>query len=701
MVDPELDVIVETPFPTVVPQDVMRRTTRGRKATLRDAVKRRLCMEFSRGNTYGYEDGDGRYQTYALSTNLNGSGKPSHRIRNKYDFIGPIIDSKVSAATQRTPSYDAMPSTTDPESIGAAKLAVKVALYGYDKWRYSIAKEKVFRLAIGGGGVGYAMPYFDANIGPYRDDGMGGVQGEGEIRIETYTGNEVSSEPGVEFEDSRWCEVVKAYPLDQIYDMPGFVKGIKLTADAVATQYPDSTVESDNLALVYKYYERPSQKYPDGRCVVSCNGRPIIDYRLIDPTEPYWWGCYPLQDHESNVLDEPLLHRLVYRHDGSKDSDLGLTWLLIDFERTIQDCYNKILEYKNRGLNPQMVAPVGSLIDRQRDDPGYTNYYKPVGGMKPEWETPVQVPQALFQIIDMTLGHMRDVAADNDFNADPNVAAKTVAAVDVQTQSKWEKFMRSVEEWDSRLMRHCLLLVSRFYTEQRVIAIRGRWGEPQRITDFTGRDLLGESNIRVKPGSTQQQSRQQIQGLLSWVQANWPGYLAPEMAIAAMQDGTPDNLIKGYQEDIDRVNGVIADIINGTLMDRPEWPVVVMMDRPLVVGGQPQIGPDGLPVIAPQPTQTMAPNWMPTPTDSIPIWKTVFGDWMKTDEYAKLPLAMQSMAGEIWIALETQEQQKAQQAQAAQMAQAVQLGQQNAAAAPVKGVPSQPGDNTPPAATPR
>jgi hypothetical protein len=161
----------------------------------------------------------------------------------------------------------------------------------------------------------------------------------------------------------------------------------------------------------------------------------------------------------------------VYRHDGSRDNDLGLTWLLIDFERTIQDCYNKIVEWKNRALNPQMIAPVNSIIGQRTDEPGDITYYKPqANGLKPEWEQPVQPPQALYQLIDRALNDMRDVAGDNDFNADPNVAAKTVNAVDVQTQSRWEKFMSSVEEWDSRLMRHCLLLVARHYTEPRLVA---------------------------------------------------------------------------------------------------------------------------------------------------------------------------------------------------------------------------------------
>jgi hypothetical protein len=179
------------------------------------------------------------------------------------------------------------------------------------------------------------------------------------------------------------------------------------------------------------------------------------------------------------------------------------------------------------------------------DEPGEVIYYKPgPTASSRSGSRPSQPPQALYQLIDRALSDMRDIAADNDFNADPNVAAKTVNAVDVQTQSRWEKFMASVEEWDSRLMRHCLLLVARHYTEPRLLQIRGRWDQPQRIEDFKGSDLFGETNIRVVPGSSQARSRQQVQQELAWIQANWPGYLSPEVAIAALHNGTSDDLIR-------------------------------------------------------------------------------------------------------------------------------------------------------------
>src|SRR6266487_1676172 len=94
------------------PPSVQKRLQRGRKVMMRDAPKRRLCQRFERGETYwkiNEKNGLVQDQTITFS---NGGGKPPYRIRNRYNFIRPLVDAKVSASTQRIPSYDVSASTT-------------------------------------------------------------------------------------------------------------------------------------------------------------------------------------------------------------------------------------------------------------------------------------------------------------------------------------------------------------------------------------------------------------------------------------------------------------------------------------------------------------------------------------------------------------------------------------------------------------
>jgi hypothetical protein len=383
--------------PVVPPRDVTDALDRGRKEMLRDAAKRRLCMRFERGDTYWFIDSKGALNSQPTSTNPDGSGKPQHRIRNAYNHIRPLVEDKVSAATAQTPAYNVDPTSNDPEDQSAAAVAEKVALYGYDKWSLRRVRMDVVKSAIAHGGEGFAFPYFEPNVGPYTlVDGE--WVGQGEVRVITLGGNEVYWEAGVKFELSRWYAIERARPIDEVMQTPGFF-GAKLTADANTSDIATDAqkISAGNLVMVTDYLERPCPTWPEGRRIQLANGRVIVDYRLVNPDTVNPWEPYPHRDHDDVVLDEPCIHRLQYTIDPDTDRDLGLVWQLIDAQRTINDCLNKLLEWKNRCLNPQLLAVLGSMITRPNDEPSFINYYKP-GFAPPQWQPTPPVPQELFQI---------------------------------------------------------------------------------------------------------------------------------------------------------------------------------------------------------------------------------------------------------------------------------------------------------------
>lgn len=114
--------------PAEIPVKVGQRTSRGRTEMRRDASKRRLCQWYERGDSYGYLDPKGFLARQSSAQNPSGAARPGHRIRNTYNYIRPIIQGKVSAASQRVPSYEILPSNTDPQNIAAARIAEQVAL---------------------------------------------------------------------------------------------------------------------------------------------------------------------------------------------------------------------------------------------------------------------------------------------------------------------------------------------------------------------------------------------------------------------------------------------------------------------------------------------------------------------------------------------------------------------------------------------
>jgi hypothetical protein len=635
------------------PKSIKARLDRGRAEMLKDAPKRRLCARFLKGDTYWYLTRKQVLTAQSTVTNPDGSGKPAWRVRNTYNFVQPIIKRKVSEATQRIPSYETSPTSTDPEDWGAAKLADKVAVYGYDQWRIRQATVDTVTLALGHGGEGFAYPYFDPNVGPYRPvpNPMTGeieMVGEGEIKVRTYGRNEVMWEPGCKFDDSRWWAVQQARPIEDLRELEGYYGG-PLEPDASTIDVPTDRPTSDQLVVTTEYFERPCPAYTSGRRLLIANDK------VICPEEPY-----PLQDPDGSILDEPVLHRIVWTHDPDGDNDLGLVWQLVDFQRTAQDVYNKLLEYKNRGLHPQLLAKLNSLVRRYTDEPGSVIEWK--GDTPPQWANPVGVPESLFRILQQTLDDMRAVAADVQIQADPNVGARTSQAVIENAQAQWQSFLGDLAEWHSRLMRHCLLLVALRYTEPRLLQIRGRTG-PENVKDFEGAHLLGQVNVRVLAGSLENRTRQQITNeTLAFADRGW---IPPQQAMAVIQGGTTESLTASYELDRSKVNRIIQKIRDGSVMDMPARSEQVPAIDP-ATGGQVM--------------QTQeVPSWMPEPdVDNLDVWQQELADWSKTTDYEQLPAPMQEVAKLIRQGIKDLQAQEAQRTAMLQQQQAQGLGMANA-----------------------
>ena len=667
------------PKPLETPPDVKSALDRGRKEMLCDAPKRRLCMGFERGDQFSFIGAKGFIVNQATSLDPAG-GKPGYRLRNSFNHIRPLVEDKVSTATSQTPAYRVDATTNDPEDQSAAAVAEKVSLYGYQQWGMRRARMNVVKSAIAHGGDGFAMAYFDPNVGPYSliesEDGTREWVGRGEVKIRTFGGNQVYWEAGVKFEQSRWWAIEEARPIEEVMQTPGYVGG-KLTPNATTsdTASDSQKVAGDNLVIVTDYLERPCPKWPEGRRIQFANDRVIVDWRLVNPNTSMPWEPYPLRDHDDVVIDEPCILRLSYTVDPDSDRDLGLVWQLIDPQRTINDCLNKLLEWKNRCLNPQLVAAVGSLIDRLTDEPGKVNYYK-LGYPEPKWQQTPPVPQELFQIYNTIREAMQFFASYADVNAAPNVAAATAKIDADQSQARWKSFLGDLAEFDSRLMRHCLLLVSRFYNEPRLLKING-WFGPDRVSDFMGSQLNGQVDVRVPASSLETQSKADLQNQISFLATNYPGYLPPEVAINAMNSGSAQDLIRTNKLAEARVGRIIEAIRDGSVMHMPtRYEMNLQTGQPLMVPGpiDPATGqPTGM-------VQAEVPTYMPMKdVDNLPIWRKWIGDWMMTPDYERLDPGLQEVPKQILAAISQLEMQAQQEQIAQQAAQAAQLGMGNAA----------------------
>lgn len=643
-----------------VPDEVTARMRRGRDAMLEGAPERNECLRFARGRQYTWVDSQNIIREQATTSNYESrGGKARHRVRSVRNYIFDHVETEVAAATQRVPGYDIAPTSTDPKRISAAHLARQLAYFGYEKWNVRRATEKVVRLAIIAN-EGFAWPYFDSSIGPYRDidvldeneqpTGEKKRVGEGEIKIRTYNRNQVTWEPGVDFEDSRWIGIEEAVDLETAREMPGFVGG-KLVADAQRAETSNPDRNQEQLILVRHYLERPSLSRPKGRWLVMANDRVIV------PERPY-----PCRDGRGRVLDEPVLHQLFYSEDPDSEDNSGLVKHLIPAQRQLNHAVSKIAEWVNLLMNPQLIVQNGRVKSGKMNDvPGAIVRVVGTGEVKVK-EVPT-IPDELFKQKEEAIADLARISAQNDIPSQVE-SGKGIQFLIEKDSSRRANFFANLAQFHSRLMRHCLYHAQRNYTEPRLIKIRGERGiDP--IPDFVGAQLLGEDDVRVSPGSLEPRTREQIEAkILAFADRGW---ISSHEAMAAINAGTAEGLVQSYERDIARANLVIERIKEG------EEVLFGLPPRRPFFGEDPGIDEQTrLP-------REYVPGWMPRPFDNIRVHRDVFSDWMKSSEYDDLAPPQQEAANTYYDALmQLEAKQRAEQA-AAQQEIAESLGSANAA----------------------
>jgi hypothetical protein len=631
----------EKPKGRILEPKVDDRIRRGRTEMMKDAPLRELCERFWDGDQYSYL-GKGnvlfRQDTVTTAT----GGKPPHRIRKTYNHIKPLVSQKVSAATQRVPSYEVVQTTSDHRDYAAARLAERVAVFLYDNVGVLRATTKMVTNALVQR-EGFLMAYFDPNVGPYaamaKDDKIEMV-GMGKIKLLSLTRSEVMWEPSCDFDESAWWAIERERLIEDVEKTPGFYGG-KLSADT-KDGGPDMVVET-------VYLERPCPDYPDGRRITVANGL------VICPEEDF-----PVRNHKGEVEDRPPLHRLSYTVNPNGD-DRGLVESLIEPQQTVNDCTNKLLEWKNRCLMPQMLAPRGSNITRPDDVPGAIKYYNPVSGQKPEWERGVPVPRELFEIRNLAIQDMRTLAAAVDVQPEPDLAARTANASIEQALLAWQSFLAALAEVHAHVAGDMLTLASLHYTDERLIELRGQYSW-EALEDFKGQDLRGQTSVRVRPSTLEAKGRTATLEELTFMGTTYPGSIPPEAAWSALQGGSEHGLLKSYENHVARAWRRVEELRKGIGFVSQRYPMRMDME----------VGDPAL--------DFMVAGWMPRKQDNIVIWKAVFSDYMTSPAFDDDPIETQELFYEVWNGLEQHEQLRAMAQAAEQMDAAAELGQLNAAA---------------------
>lgn len=600
--------------------------------------------EFWRGQQYAYVDSKNKLQFLPTKTTPTGGGKRPWLSRSVNNLLMDIVQHEVSAVTQRIPSYEAAPTSIDPEKVSAAKTAEKVALFGYEQWGQQLAAVKAVTHAVVGQEA-FGWPYFDTSVGPMilGKDGKT-VVGRGEVKMRVYGPQDATWEPGVRFEDSPYHIIMQDSTLQEIVNVPGFL-GAMVNPDSEALRGGRrgwSKAHNTKLVRLYTYLEKPTKSYPVGRWLTIANSRVVAKERP-----------YPVPEGEALVP-------LSYIVDPDNDRDMGLVQHLMDPLRIYNDAWNKIVEWKNLALNPQLFVSPGVLQGQViTSEPGAVyEIADPLNNIR--WRDVPALPQELFQIAQEANSLIARLAAQNAIPGQVE-AGKAIQTLIERDMARRQAFIASVARWHSQMASRGLYLVQTGYDEPRLLRIKGRWS-PDLIRDFRGAALLGQTDVRVSPASIEPRTRAALeQKVLAFADRGW---ITPQQAMSAIEGGYAGDLVTSHDLDIGRATRIIARLKVGVeaLYGTPEQPAPNRIEIDPATGAQYEV-----------------PDFMPRLFDNIPVQRGVFEDWMKTEEFESQPPEIQQVANEIYLGMLRIEAQKAAQAQMVVEAQAQRIGEKNAA----------------------
>ena len=599
---------------------------------------------------WAFFDGDQFVEVSAVNGELvaqetrEGGDKPRWRPRLTTNRYTKAIAGEVAVLTSRFPVYECTPLNHDDEKVNGARTSEKVLLHLHDRLRLrNSAYDVVLNAAVTGDG--YSWPVWDSSVGdpieimetdPETGENVNIADGlrTGEIKIHELRQDQIMWPAGVKFEDAKYWIVRLVRPLDDVKADRGYIGPQDLASDAAeAVVFGTERSHDDNLVFEYHYLERPSFEHPQGRWLQIAN-----DCVIKKP------AAYP------RPSGAPCIHRLPWIDRGTRrQRGLGLGEMCIDVQRRINRIINQIIAWRNLCLNPQMLAPEGSLIEGQAvtDEPGLVIQYR--GTVAPTWRTIPEIPQSLFQDLDKSEEHLDYMVSGGASGAVVTgiESGDAYAAINEREQSFRSMTIANISRYYSAQGEHLLELVAKHYTEERMIDISGRFGV-ETIANFLGEWIEGTiMGVRVSEGSIAPRTRaQQEAKIMAFADKGW---IPPHVAMAHLNGGTADSIIADFEADEGKVKRQIQGLVR--LGSDPELQAIT---DPVSL----------IPIAGPQ--------------DNHMIFVDVISKWMKTIDFERQPQAVQ-VAAYNWLAMHEMEllNEQMQEAQRAS-ANAESLGAENA-----------------------
>lgn len=457
----------------------------------------------------------------------------------------------------------------------------------------------------------------------------------GDIRVQVCTAENVLLDPvAMSFDQCNWA-IIK-YALD-----PDEVKarwGVSVEPNAVKsadTPAPIPYVEDKKppaaLREVFVMYIRPNPALPEGRYVAWIEGPDKILQDLK----------WPFPHRELPLVKLPSTYRPNSPYDDPICTEArGL-------QKDINKTLSQIVEHKNITVRPQMLAPVGSLRGKLTSEPGAIFEYNPVNNLIPEWRPMPPIPPYIFE-------HLQNLQTriDTVFNRMPSTRDQLPPRTDTGTvlegmmEAVADQLSTTIISLEDALARagHIMAsLAQKFYTEPRLIKVRGSGGSIQ-VKKFMGADIAGGFTFRPRYGTGLPRTRAgRQQAILELMQSQLidPTTALKHLDLADLK-GVQATLAADEDQALREHEKLLkGQPINQAAIAQAQQQAQMMWQQ--AQAGQlvqdPNTGQPIDPQVLPQTLQQMLQQAAYQPTD-YENWDThlsVHGQFMKTQEFESLP----------------------------------------------------------------
>jgi hypothetical protein len=263
-----------------------------------------------------------------------------------------------------------------------------------------------------------------------------------------------------------------------------FSPGEGMSASASAGVDRDEAIPK---ALVLHYYEKPSEKYPEGRYWQTAGGA------LIEEPQPLPDGLWPPLVHMVDVEVPGRYHGYATMH------------AIVGLNREYNSINNQIKEHHELLLRGKWLVPKGSGITKGSISamPGEVIQHTP--GLAPKQADIKPLPAAIYQERERVKADIQLISGLNKISmgqAPPGVTAgRAFLVLQEADDTDLGPLLHALEDAVADLGWKILQLMQKNYTDERLIHIVGA-DRSYAVRSFTGADLQGVVDVQAQVGSS-------------------------------------------------------------------------------------------------------------------------------------------------------------------------------------------------------